>query len=569
MADDSLIGTKLNNYRIDRLIGRGGMASVYYGWDTQLDRAAAVKVIDPQQQTNPAFAKRLIQEAKAIARWRHENIMQVYYAGTSRGFPYFAMEYVEGEDLSDLLHEYARNGELMPYADVLGIGWAVARALDYAHLHHVIHRDVKPSNVLVSKDGRIVLADFGLALDMQQGSKGEAFGSPHYISPEQAVSSNNAVPQSDLYSLGIMLYEMLTGRVPYDDPSPLNVAVQHISQPLPMPTTLNPNLSIATEAVLLKALSKEPGDRYKSGTALMKALEQSMNEPKVKVAGKIVLAPRKKVSKTTIADIVSKRSTAFAKSPEQRTAMAPKKADKPKAHLKPAVKPYQDAKGRKSSKSKSSRTRNGKRRSLILPLLVLILVGAAGLIVIRPDLRSRLMALASRKPTPDSDVTPSAGIATQMDTESTPAPEVPTATFPPSATTVPYEVVLFYSDFGFYLWNQGAREIEVGPLAFEALDASGEPTSYRFEGSEWTNLYPELLIGRCDAIEISNPSRPPRPQNCRGYNAVSTRLDTNSDVFWIAREGITQFRVLWTGQEVARCEISSETCNVTLPLPPE
>src|SRR5688572_24735651 len=220
MTDHPLIGRTLHsNYRIERLLGCGGMACVYYAWDTNLDRAAAVKVIDTVQQTNPAYARRIVQEAKSIAKWRHENIVQVYHAATEDGLYYFAMEYIEGRDLGDLLQFYGDRAELIPHDDLLRIGWAVARALDYAHLNGVIHRDVKPANVMIAKDGRIVLTDFGLALDVAQGTRGEVFGSPHYIAPEQAVTSSSAVAQSDLYSLGIILYEMLTGRLPFDDPS--------------------------------------------------------------------------------------------------------------------------------------------------------------------------------------------------------------------------------------------------------------------------------------------------------------------------------------------------------------
>jgi serine/threonine-protein kinase len=284
MNDDPLIGRRLANFRVERALGRGGMAQVYYGQDTKLKRPVAIKVIDARYRGNPAYAQRFVREAQTIATWRHEHIIQIHYADDEDGFYYFVMEYVDGQDLGQLLAQYTAQGKLLPPTEVLRIGRAVASALDYAHQRGVIHRDVKPSNVLVAKDGRIVLADFGLALDVEQGSLGEVFGSANYISPEQARHSADAIPQSDLYSLGIILYEMLTGRVPFDDPSATTVAVQHLTLPPPPPRTLNPALNKATEAVLLKALSKSPAKRYQTGQELMDALAKAMPVSQVAAA---------------------------------------------------------------------------------------------------------------------------------------------------------------------------------------------------------------------------------------------------------------------------------------------
>jgi serine/threonine protein kinase len=276
MPEDSLIGRQLGNFRIERLLGRGGMALVYYGWDVKLERPVAIKVIDARYQDSPAYAARFVREARTVATWRHENIIQIHYADEQDELYYFVMEYVDGLDLGGLLSQYAREGELMPHDDVLRMGRAIASALDYAHQKGVIHRDVKPSNVMIAGDGRVVLTDFGLAMDVQIGTLGEAFGSPHYIAPEQARRSTDAVPQSDLYSLGVILYEMLTGVVPFDDLSPTSVALQHLTQPPPPPREINPNLSEETEAVLLKALSKSPDERYQTGAGLLDALEAAL-----------------------------------------------------------------------------------------------------------------------------------------------------------------------------------------------------------------------------------------------------------------------------------------------------
>ena len=275
---DTLIGHQLANFRIERLLGRGGMAKVYYGWDVKLERPVAIKVIDERYRDDHSYTERFVREARAVAAWNHPNILQVYYAGDENGIYYFVMEYVRGLDLGKIIQHYTDAGELLPLADVLRVGRAVANALDYAHLKGVIHRDVKPSNVLVSEDERVVLADFGLALTVSQGTVGEVFGSPHYISPEQARNSAEAVPQSDLYSLGVMLYEMMVGVLPFDDPAPTSLALMHLTQEPPAPRTINPSIGLAEQAVLLKALRKSPQERYQTGRELVDALEHALLE---------------------------------------------------------------------------------------------------------------------------------------------------------------------------------------------------------------------------------------------------------------------------------------------------
>ncbi len=288
---DPLLDRQLGNFRIERPLGRGGMGRVYLGWDLALERHVAIKVISSRYQGEAAYARRFLQEARAIAAWNHPHIVRVFSAGQEDGLLYYVMEYLRGETLRARLLGYAAAGELMPGDEVLRIGEALASALDYAHDHGVIHRDVKPENVLLTEEGRIVLTDFGLALRIAHGSQGEVFGTAHYTAPEQARRSSQAVPQSDLYSLGVMLYEMLTGAVPFDDPSPAAVALQHITLPPPSPRSINPALNQQTESVLLRALQKAPSDRYPSGEALMQALRQALQAPAPYAADQNVALP--------------------------------------------------------------------------------------------------------------------------------------------------------------------------------------------------------------------------------------------------------------------------------------
>ncbi len=290
MSEDPLVGRTLGTFRIERLLGRGGMARVLYGWDTQLDRPVAVKVFDPLYSRDSA--PRFIREARAIARWRHENIVQVYYAATEGDISFFVMEYIDGEDLGSLLNRYKAAGRPMPLDMVLRIIEAITSALDYAHARGVVHRDIKPSNIMLAQDGRVVLTDFGLFLDTTEGSMGEIFGSPKYIAPEQAISSAHAVPQSDLYSLGAVLYHMLTGQPVFDVDGFLETALLHINEPPPPPRSICATISPAVEAVVLKTLAKQPEERYQSGAALYEALEEAIEGPlPVAAAAELVLPP--------------------------------------------------------------------------------------------------------------------------------------------------------------------------------------------------------------------------------------------------------------------------------------
>ena len=288
-TDDYLIGYQLANYRIEHVLGRGGMASVYYGWDVKLDRPVAIKVIDARYRGNPAYAERFVREARVLAGWHHPNILDIYYADNQQDLYYYVMEYIRGLDLGQLLKKYKQAGKLIAHSEVVWIGRSIANALDYAHRKGVIHRDIKPSNVLVAEDGRVVLTDFGLALDVGQGSVGEVFGSPHYMAPEQARSSANAVSQSDLYSFGVILYEMLTGAVPFHDPSPTVLALKHVTDKPPAPRQFNPRLSLEVENILLKSLSKTPEERFQTGRELVDTLEEALN--RTAVTGPLVVEP--------------------------------------------------------------------------------------------------------------------------------------------------------------------------------------------------------------------------------------------------------------------------------------
>ncbi len=274
-----MIGTVLDRkYRIVELIGTGGMAQVYRAINMSNRRPVAVKVLKEEYRDDAEFLRRFTREANAILTLSHENIVRAYGTGTHDGLPYLVMEYVEGRTLKDLI---ATNGAL-PVRTAIGITCQILDALSAAHAHGIIHRDVKPQNVIVTDKGRVKLADFGIAREAKATtvtfSGQKVLGSVHYISPEQA-KGTIATEQSDLYSVGICLYEMLTGTVPFEADSTVTVALMHLQEKPVAPIDVKPDLPRSLNDIVLKAIEKSPENRYQTARAMRSDLVRSLSDP--------------------------------------------------------------------------------------------------------------------------------------------------------------------------------------------------------------------------------------------------------------------------------------------------
>ncbi len=263
-------------YELQDRIGAGGMAEVYLALDHRLGRQVAVKVLYPAYAADPAFVERFRREARAAAALNHPHIAAVYDWGSDGDTYYMVMEYVPGGNLKEALREHGP----CPEGDALRLGAQIASALEAAHRQGVIHRDVKPHNVLLDLQKEVKVVDFGIARAVgaaQLTQTMAVLGSAHYLSPEQA-QRQQVDFRSDLYNLGVVLYELLTGQVPFTGDSPLAIAWQHVHQPPTPPGALRPGISPATEAVVLKALAKEPAARYLSATAFADDLRRFLEE---------------------------------------------------------------------------------------------------------------------------------------------------------------------------------------------------------------------------------------------------------------------------------------------------
>jgi len=272
-----VIGETVGQYRILEKLGRGGMATVFKAYHPALDRYVALKALHPAFMEDPNFLARFRREARVVAKLEHPNIVPIYDFAEHEGRPYLVMKYIEGETLkARLTRDPIEKAELLYIAETVGEG------LFYAHKKGILHRDVKPSNVLLGFDKRIYLADFGLARIAQAGestlSSDMMLGTPQYISPEQAMGVRELDEGTDIYSFGVMLYELVVGRVPFSADTPFSIIHDHIYTPLPLPRQINADVPQQVERVLLKALAKERADRYPDAKALVDAFTTAIQD---------------------------------------------------------------------------------------------------------------------------------------------------------------------------------------------------------------------------------------------------------------------------------------------------
>lgn len=286
-----LIGTQLGPYQVEALLGSGGMATVYRGIDSNLQRPVAIKVLSTALAGDPDYVRRFKREAQLIASLQHPNVAQVYAFGEQDGAPYMVQELLPGPTLEQRLLDLAAAGTLLPRADVLAILSQLAAALDAAHRLGVIHRDVKPANAIANAHGELVLTDFGIArsaTDTHQTQAGIVMGTPAYVAPEQAISSVALTPAVDVYALGVLLFQLLTGKLPFVADTPTAVVLKHLYEAPPSPSQLRPDVPPGLDAAVVQALAKEPEQRYQSAGELAAAVARAWPEVAQPVAAALV-----------------------------------------------------------------------------------------------------------------------------------------------------------------------------------------------------------------------------------------------------------------------------------------
>lgn len=293
-----------HRYRLDGEIGQGGMAVVYRAHDERLGRLVAIKTMRSQLAADPSFLARFRREAQAVASLSHPNLAAVWDTGEVNGVPYIVMEYVDGQNLKTRIVAEAP----LSVERAVGTMIQIAEGVGAAHRAGLVHRDLKPQNILLTRTGQVKVADFGIARSLGAAAAastqtGQVWGTAHYIAPEQA-AGQPATPATDVYSLGVILYEMLAGRLPFEADTPLALAMQHLQAEPPSPRQFNPAIPVGLEAIIAKAMTKRPDVRYPDADALCSALKayQRLGE---QLTGPIPVAPRGPVAQPPPRPVVS------------------------------------------------------------------------------------------------------------------------------------------------------------------------------------------------------------------------------------------------------------------------
>ena len=370
------LGETVGSYQVISQLGQGGMATVYKAYHASLDRYVALKVLHPAFKEDVTFHARFQREARVLAKLEHAHIVPIYDFAEHEGQPYLVMKYIEGDTLkSRLINGPATLTETLHVVD------AVGSALAYAHKQGILHRDIKPSNIIITPDDTYYLSDFGLARIASAGestlSQDTLLGTPNYISPEQAQGLADLDGRTDIYSLGVVLYEMIVGRVPFSGDTPFSVIHDHIYSPLPPPSVVNPSISEPLEKFLLKALAKDRSDRFADAAALVTAFHQIVTDP---LAGAI--QPATANAPIPIADPTLVRPHAVSATVKSPPAAATIKSQK------------------ESSPPVVAQTKKANWLLIGGGILVVIILGLASLFTVSRLIRNQSRATPSEQPSP-------------------------------------------------------------------------------------------------------------------------------------------------------------------------
>jgi eukaryotic-like serine/threonine-protein kinase len=424
-------------YKIEELLGQGGMSSVYKATDPNLRRTVAVKLIHPHLSSNADFVRRFEEEAASVAQLRHSNIIQVYDFNHDDDTYYMVLEYVPGETLQQRLMDLRETEDTLPLQSVVQIGASLADAIDYAHRRGMIHRDIKPANVMLDPHGQAILMDFGIAKMIggeQHTATGAVVGTALYMSPEQ-VTGQRPTTQSDIYSLGVTLFEMISGRPPFDGDSAMSVMMAHVNQPVPDLNDIHPGTPGDLKMIVEKALAKDPTDRFASASDVAIALRSA------DLSGRSSSAPTAEMKRVS-------RPAPEATMIEQPPSSPPPPRQAERTAWEPAPSPAPQSGGGGGYVPPQQRPQPVKRSGAPLALiggglgviaLLLICLGGGAFLVL-PMLNQGTQVAAGPTPTDAqgpiavTDETTEPTEAAAIATTEAPPTETPTITFTPSAT---------------------------------------------------------------------------------------------------------------------------------------